>query len=90
MRPLKYVATITVPMALLLLSGFQNGGQDASRGDVAAGEVISSDDAQLRLNTTPCENAATIVFFHKPYRKLRSDRGACGGRQYERVQVEQE
>ena len=90
MKQPKYVAIVTIPMALLLILGYQNGGHDARAGEVYSGKVITSNDSQLRLNTTPCDNAQTIVTFHSPYRRIRTDHAACNGNQYDRVQVEQE
>lgn len=92
-KPLKFVAKMAISTALLLICGFQSAertGRDARPGEVASGEVISSDDMVLSLNTSPCDRSQTIVTFHNPYRKIRSDGGACNGRRYDRVEVEQQ
>lgn len=70
--------------------GYQGGERQAQAGDIAAGEVLSFNNTQLQLNTTPCGSYRNIVIFHGPYRRVRSDRGSCNGRVYERVQVEQQ
>ena len=86
----KFIISVVSPALLFLFQLSPSGRHDARPGEIAAGEVMPSNGPNLMLNTSPCSPTPTIVYFHDPYRKVRAERASCNGREYERLQVEQE
>lgn len=83
-----------------LLVGSQTGGSNPARDrlaasviqarprDVASGVIVLENERELRLKTDPC-NDGDVVVFRSPFTKTPVARAECGGRVFERVQVEQ-
>lgn len=89
----KNTGLVLAGLALILFQ-YPSAPRSARTGDIAAGELISTQNEVLILNTTPCESGRRLVAFHQPYRVIRKDTGMCktgdGSRQYTRVQIEQQ
>jgi hypothetical protein len=89
----RYTRLVLVGFALLLFQN-RNAPRPARVGDIAAGELVSTGNEALVLNTTPCQSAQSLISFRQPYRVIRKDSGTCatgaGARQYTRVQIEQQ
>jgi hypothetical protein len=95
MRVGKWIIGIAAFILLPSLHAFQySGDRQARAGDIGAGEQIQSNDQGVVLNTTPCDSSQTRIVFHRPYRIIREDQGACktpaGVREYRRLQIEQQ
>ncbi len=63
--------------------------RQAAPGDIATGEVVRQDVAQLQLNVTPCSNTKRLIVFRDPYVQQPAGKVTCNGAQKNLVQAVQ-
>jgi hypothetical protein len=87
--PLAIALSIIVSTAVVSRALGQGAERQATAGMAASGEVISESGGVLRLNTTPCRDAASVIVFRKPYGKDAAGEVNCKGARRSLVQVVQ-
>jgi hypothetical protein len=88
--PTAIALSIIVSTAVVQRAHGQAAERQATAGMAASGEVISeSNTGVLRLNTTPCRDAATVIVFRRPYGKDAAGDVNCKGARRSLVQVVQ-
>jgi len=87
--PTAIALSIIVSAAVVQRAHGQAGERQATAGMAASGEVVSESNGVLRLNTTPCRDAATMIVFRRPYGKDAAGDVNCKGARRSLVQVVQ-
>ena len=87
--PTAIALSIIVSAAVVQRAHGQAAERQATAGMAASGEVVSESNGVLRLNTTPCRDAAAVIVFRRPYGKDAAGDVNCKGARRSLVQVVQ-
>jgi hypothetical protein len=90
LRTVLALSLIAAPAGVQVAQGQnQPAERQATPGLAASGEVLSESGGVLRLNTTPCRDAPSVIVFHQPYGKEAAGEVNCKGARRSLVQIVQ-